>query len=504
MNVFQIFQAAAAQYPGNVAIIEKDKQITFGALLNAVEKTAAQMKAEGLKPGDRVLVFVPMGIDLYRIVLALFKIGATAVFLDEWVSWKRMELCCELADCKGFVGIWKARVMGWFSKPIRQIPIKPRIAGYAHFAADAETFPAAAEHPALITFTTGSTGVPKAALRSHGFLRKQFEVLQEEIQPQPGGVDMTVLPIVLLINLGAGATSVIAQFKASKPDALKAGDIVRQIQTHGVRRITASPFFVRKLAEHCIEHNLRLGFVEAIFTGGAPVFPVEAQTLRKAFPGAAILIAYGSTEAEPISLVSADEVAQASGTEVLEALPVGRLNRHATVKIIPVTDGPIQWPAAQPLQESPPGAVGEIIVSGPHVLAAYFNNPEALRRNKIVAPDGTLWHRTGDSGFLKNGDQLFLAGRCSTLFEHHGKLICPFLYESWLQQLKGVEMGTVLSRNGAMLFCLEAQSGADLNLIRRAIAGLNIPVFSVQFLAKIPRDPRHHSKIDYARLLEIL
>ncbi len=502
-NVYKIFQEAAVVYPHHIAIIEKDWEISFGDLLQAVEQTAAQLKAQGLGPGDRVLVFVPMGINLYRVVLALFKIGAAAVFLDEWVSWQRMTLCCQLADCRGFIGVWKARVMGWFAGPVRRISVKPSLSGYQNYAPDPDIYTAKADHPALITFTTGSTGTPKAALRSHSFLRQQFEVLREELNPQPGDVNMTVLPIVLLINLGAGATSVIAAFKASQPDALDAGLVTRQMTRYGVRCLTASPFFVRKIAEYCLDHSLEIPTLTSIFTGGAPVFPAEAAILTQAFPATTIRIAYGSTEAEPISTIEAAEVAGAAGQNQPEALPVGRINGHIAVKIIPVSDQSLEWTTENPLVECLPGEVGEIVVAGPHVLAAYYNNPEALRRQKIYAPNGTVWHRTGDSGFLKNGNQLYLTGRCSTLFVHLGRLICPFLYEGWLQQLPGVAIGTVLGREGRMVFCVEMQPNAEQTDVRQAIAALHILDSDIRFVEKIPRDPRHHSKIDYQRVVEV-
>ncbi|NJM17110.1 MAG: hypothetical protein HC896_18550 [Bacteroidales bacterium] len=71
---------------------------------------------------------------------------------------------------------------------------------------------------ALITFTTGSTGTPKAADRSHAFLKEQFNALLDEIKPSANDVDMPVLPIVLFVNLGVGCTSVIADFNVAEPN----------------------------------------------------------------------------------------------------------------------------------------------------------------------------------------------------------------------------------------------------------------------------------------------
>ena len=85
--------------------------------------------------------------------------------------------------------------------------------------------------PALITFTTGSTGTPKAALRSHVFLNEQFKALLHEIQPKPTDIDMPILPIVLFVNLGVGCTSIIADYKQTKPNNLDPKKIINQLQT---------------------------------------------------------------------------------------------------------------------------------------------------------------------------------------------------------------------------------------------------------------------------------
>src|SRR5690606_6977711 len=70
---------------------------------------------------------------------------------------------------------------------------------------------------ALITFTTGSTGRPKAAVRSHALLWAQHEALAEHLRLRPGDVDMPTLPIFVLNNLALGLTSAIPDFDPRRP-----------------------------------------------------------------------------------------------------------------------------------------------------------------------------------------------------------------------------------------------------------------------------------------------
>src|SRR5690606_12873404 len=139
-----------------------------------------------------------------------------------------------------------AHLLRLFSTGIRRIPIKVGLSfSTGKAAAMRHTAPM---DTALITFTTGSTGVPKAALRTHGFLYEQFKALETEIGAKPTDVDMSVLPIILLINLAVGSTSVIADFNPTKPTRMQPRKIVNQLRTHQVTRLVASPYFVKRLA----------------------------------------------------------------------------------------------------------------------------------------------------------------------------------------------------------------------------------------------------------------
>jgi acyl-CoA synthetase (AMP-forming)/AMP-acid ligase II len=499
-NIVDLFYEAAEKDPQRTAIVYKGEKISFGDFRKQITATASHFLDKGVRKGDRVMIFVPMSFDLYRIVLALFRIGATAVFLDEWVSKKRMEACCEVAQCKAFIGIFKLRALSVFSSELRKIPIHLGVK-YSSSSLNESFPPTTKDDTALITFTTGSTGTPKAAKRTHGFLHAQFNALTRKIDPQEGDIDMPVLPIVLLINLGTGTTSVIADFKASKPASLQPEKIIEQLKLNSVTRITASPFFVKEISKHAIKNKVVLPKLQKIFTGGAPVFPGEAAIYHQAFPNTKVQIVYGSTEAEPISAIDVKELVESNNAILEEGLNVGKPDQSATVKIIKIIDEPITVESEEELKtfELPEGALGEIIVSGDHVLREYFNNAEGLKRNKIFIGEN-CWHRTGDSGYLGKSGNLYLTGRCATLIERNGKVLAPFIYENFFQLIKGVEMGTVIMRSQKFLAVIEMREGENEELVRKEIAACDVNFDEVVFMKKIPRDPRHNSKIDYGML----
>jgi olefin beta-lactone synthetase len=504
MNITRHFFEAAQKHPEKPAIIDCDGMVlTFGELASEVEKAAAYYRSKGIGRGDRVLVFVPMSIPLYRCVLALFHIGAVAVFLDEWVSRERLEVCCRLAKCKAFIAPLKLRALALLSGELRKIPVwlgqqVKTVSGDSSSAAVDVT------ETALITFTTGSTGIPKAADRTHGFLQAQFDALIAEISPVADDVDMPVLPIVLLLNLGSGIPSVIADYNSRKPKTLNPERIRQQIVAHKVNRITASPYLVEQLGLHAAAHpGADTTVLRRMFTGGAPVFPDQAATMQRGYPNAQINIVYGSTEAEPISRITAAELMQQN--ELSRGLAVGHLAEAATVLILPIKAEPIAVNSIAELQQLQlaAGTVGEIVVSGPHVLRHYIDNPEAVKQNKIFIGK-TVWHRTGDAGFKDENGQLFLCGRCTSLiYDKAGQLLAPFLWEGKLRLLPGIAAGTILKLGEKIVAVIESEKNQSPEILIEKVKTL-YPFDEIKLLPQLPRDPRHFSKVDYGKLGELI
>ncbi|WP_375562213.1 AMP-binding protein [Bernardetia sp. OM2101] len=537
-NICQYFLDSAQKFPNRIAIIHKSQSITFQELEQRVKETSLYFCKMGIKEGYRVLVFVPMSIDLYVNVLSLFYIGATAVFLDQFLDRKKLESCAKIANCQGFIGVWKSKLLFLLSKQIRNIPIRLEVRNgldklekeigknWRDIYFD-DRYSKNSSLTALITFTTGSTATPKAAKRTHNFLNEQFLALSEvladnQIKSNKGfKTELTTLPIVLLLNLGIGSTSVIADFK--KIEKMKPQKILSQIKKYKIDRMVGSPFFVRMLSEF-IENETRKNKVnkadfdslKEIFVGGAPVFQDDAEYFDSIFSNSSIKIVYGSTEAEPISVVSTLDFKQKKQSK---GLFVGKPYHKTKVKIITITNEIIFCENEQKLDKitQPQNEIGEIIVSGLHVLEEYFfdendkqNKEEAKQivlKNKIFI-DGVCWHRTGDSGFLDDENNLFLTGRCNSLIykNKEGKelIYAPFYYERLLNQIDEIEIGTLILKNHKLTFIIELKTSYQKKNIQNAISQKLqndfLDIEQIIFIKKIPKDKRHYSKIDYSKL----
>ncbi|MDR0802194.1 AMP-binding protein [Fluviicola sp.] len=482
-NITELFYKTCKAFPERYAIIEENKAVSFHQLEQEVKNTIAYFEKKGIKKGDRILVFVGMGIDLYRIVLAIFSMGAVAVFVDEWVSVKRLSMCCKIAKCKAFVAPLPYRIVGLFISEIRKIPVFLHPAKKIAYTTQNALKPTQASDSALITFTTGTTGIPKAADRSHEFLKVQFDALHPLLK---GQVSMTMLPVVLLLHLGLGITSVIAAFKSSKPKSFDAKKILAQIKKHKVDSMIASPFYLLQLADAVHEQTT----LQHIISGGAPVFASDAEKISKAFDNTKFTIVYGSTEAEPISKCEANEVTENKNTFGLLA---GKPVPSVLLKIISAQYLPQTTEKELSRLELQKGNIGEIIVSGKAVNTSYTDNPQAVAENKIKT-EQTTWHRTGDSGYLDEKGQLFLTGRTSQIIHHNEKIYYPFVIENRLKNIEGVTAGTLLLVKNKLILAL-----CTTNFFNEK----NISDFEydeIRYFTSLPLDPRHHSKIDYRKL----
>lgn len=493
-NIVELFFDQVKRTPYSIALIHGDRSLSYIELSRQVQATAAYYSRKGVIKGMRVLVFVPMSIRLYQTILALFSLGATVVFVDEWANQSRLEKALQVVDIDAIIAPRKFLFLTYIVRCFRKIPLKLSAPKKMTFKAHTYTT-VQSNTTALITFTTGSTGLPKAANRTHQFLWEQFRILKSEIGANPNEKCVSTLPIVLLSILATGATGVIADYNQKKPHKINATRILDFLHQEKVELLIASPYFVQQLA---ISNSMNLPHLRKILTGGAPVFSHVASKIDAAFPNSKNTIAYGSTEAEPISTIDMSELVDQHAA-MDHGLAVGVPHAEVEIKIIKITSGPIvldgsgwdDWIVSD-------GQLGEIIVSGPHVLDAYYNSKDAFKMNKIY-DSGVIWHRTGDSGRLIN-NMLYLSGRCSSLIEDKSGYISQFLVEDQLSQLDSVKIGTITRIGKKLHLFIELEKDANRNEAEREIKTLEINYDELNILSKIPRDPRHYSKIEYSKL----
>ncbi len=509
-NIIEIFPEVARRHPRKPAIVQGERSVSYETMHADVGRVAGYLRERGIGHGSRVLIFVPMSIELYEILLGIFHLGAVAVFIDAWSDRKRLAAACRAASPDAFIGTTRAQLLRLLSPEIRAIPVKLRSNVGAWHPKNSQPPPVAdvsPEEPALITFTTGSTGTPKGANRTHGFLLAQHRALVANLRPTPDDVDMPVLPIFVLSNLATGSTTVLPPVDPRHVEQFDPATVVEVMTQWKVTTTSGSPAFYEKLARYVQARAIPLPTLQRLFLGGAPIFPPLARLLVEAFPHTETTILYGSTEAEPISELSARELLRDENATVEHGLLVGHPVEQTDVALIPIVDAPIVLAPGETIGtiRLPPGEPGEICVAGDHVLREYHGDQEAMLRNKI-RDGGRIWHRTGDAGYIDRDGRLFLLGRARQSFEHKGRRIFPFPIEARLHAMPEVATGTILKVGSKLVVVIELAKGERLNAgeLEQMLAQGGIPFDAVRIIHAIPRDPRHHSKIDYDRLREML
>lgn len=509
-NLVELLKSRSEKHPDQVAIIEKNHSVTYFELYRRVQTTSDFLVSKGLKPGDRLLVFIPMSIRLYEILLAIFYSGMTAVFADAWTTKHRLSELTIFLKPTVFWGIPKAHLLRLINSDIRHIPF--------HFFPGSGTStnklnsvmkPPEEQIPALITLTSGSTGFPKAAKRTHEFLLSQHEVLKKLLALSEGDIDMPTLPVFVLNNLACGITTLLPDMNLLKPEQTNPKRILNQWETYKPNSVTGSPIFFHLISDYILLQKIRSFLPSKIFVGGAPVFPSLARKLKKSFPHSEISIVYGSTEAEPISEIFIDEFLSKSNIINPQGLCVGKPVNEIDVLILPISDLPIQVELEEILVslQLPPKEIGEIVVKGQHVLTAYVNQPEEELKSKIKTQTA-IWHRTGDAGLMDSDGNLWLVGRTSSLIKYADKILFPFPIEIMLSEMEEIKISTVVSFGNKLWIVCELHPSANFDMIKPKIESLisgYLPTKpEIIHIQKMPVDPRHNSKIDSAKLVEIL
>jgi acyl-CoA synthetase (AMP-forming)/AMP-acid ligase II len=505
-NIVSLLVENADTRGDTIALIEGDVRISYRQLLHLVKIVASKLASKGVTKNDRVLMFVPMSIELYVFILAVWYRGASVVFIDAWADLSRIESALNIVPCSVFIGSPRAHLLRIVSKAIRKIKVN-LLAVIPDFKTDTvpemvpiETTP---EDTALVTFTTGSTGVPKAAKRTHGFLLSQHRVLKNHMQPHDGDVECICLPVFVLNCLASGNTAYIPPIQFARPHLFKPAKIVRLLKENGCTTIVASPVFFEKLSEYCLEKNIVPEITRA-FLGGAPVFGSSAKKIMDGFANTDIEIVYGSTEAEPIAFIKAGDLCRYETNHMsMDGLLVGRPSPHIKIAIIKILKGPIGSISHDEFESLtyPADRTGEIVVNGDHVLKEYLNCPDEQRENKFNV-DGAVWHRTGDAGYLDQSGNLHLMGRVKQRIVINGKETFPFAVEQMLSGCKQITMGTVIEVDNQIVCAVEPKKNAVCSNteIMSIVKPFGVETEKNVMYLKIPRDPRHHSKIDYDKL----
>ncbi|MFD5560707.1 class I adenylate-forming enzyme family protein [Kitasatospora griseola] len=264
----------------------------------------------------------------------------------------------------------------------------------------------APDRPAVVTYTSGTTGEPKGIAFD---FRARNGFISAGLQMRWRSVYLACLPL----SHSSGATaddSLASGGSVVLRDGFDPGDVLHSIARHGVTRMLLSPPQLYLLMDHPKVGSTDLSSLQMVTYLGSPASPERLAEAVKVF-GDVLLQVYATSEAGFVSMLSPAEHLDAR----LRAT-VGR----------PMPDW-VRITDPDDHRDLPPGETGEVVVRSPFTMSAYVAEPELTAR---TVRDG--WVHTGDLGFVDGDGYLHLRGRIGEVIKTNGIKIHPVTVENAL------------------------------------------------------------------------
>ena len=491
MTIVDKIKELRSLYPDKTALFDLNtgKKVTFTQIDEKSNYVCDYLRKKNFKKGDKIVVFIPIGVEFYLILTAIFKMGIQAVFIDPYAGIEHINKCCEMILPDGIIGSRKTLLKGFFLKGIRKIGKK---INYIKVMKYSEKFlineKIEENTPALISFTSGSTGFPKIIMRTHKFLLGQHNVLEKNIKFEKETSVYSSFPIFLFSHIATGTTTFIPDLNWKKPAESNFKNIVQQIMENNIQNVILPPAIFQNIVKFCKDEKITLENVQKIYTGGAPVFYSLMKKIKEIFTNAKITALYGASEAEPISVLNFEDITREDIENMKngEGLLAGKIVNEIELKIEKLDN----------VKDSSE-LKGEILVKGENVVNGYLNVKKKPDEN---------WHRTGDMGYINRKGQLILLGRVKGLIQIEENIYYPFTIETAFSFCKNLKKSVLTSKNNKLYLFAERnpEFKGDLsedNEIKELKEKFGI--FKI-IETEIPMDKRHNSKTDYKRLEEIV
>ncbi len=500
-------------------------QYTFAELDLESSRMASALESIGISRGVRTVLMVPPGFEFFSLTFALFKIGAVPVLVDPGMGVKNLKTCLAEAQPEAFIGIPKAHLarvlLGWGKPTVKTLMTVGRRLFWggstleeilAKVPKDQQyvTADTSADETAAILFTSGSTGVPKGAIYSHGNFSAQVDLMRQVYDIRPGEIDLPTFPLFALFAPALGMTSVVPEMDFTRPADVDPVKIIAAIEKFQITTMFGSPALINRVGRYGEAQGVKLPSLKRAISAGAPVPAAVLERFTKMLsPEAQVFTPYGATEALPVCSIGSTEILSDTrhATDQGRGVCVGKPVPGIDLEIITISDQPIAtWDESLTLGTD---EIGEIVVKGPQVTQGYFNRAESTALGKIADPDhGGFYHRMGDLGYRDKQGRIWFCGRkahrVETAEETLFTIPCEAVFNTHQAVFRTALIGIGESGQQRPVLCVELEKGADTSALAKVHQELlaigaehevtrNIKTFL--FHPEFPVDIRHNAKI---------
>ncbi len=428
----------------------------------------ASLLSRGLKPGDRILIGCALSPPSSIAYLGAMYAGLVPVPVEESALVSQGKVFVQRSDAKA---VWteKSSRFDW----VQESDV-PTLHGLAPIGRADPVPPAACAEDGLaaLVATSGSTGIPRFVMVSHGNLIANTEAIIRSQNLANDERAMLILPVsycfgasVLHTHLYRGG-GVVFDRRFMFPDK-----VLRAIGEHRCTTFAGVPTVYNILLGRSNIRSIPMPSLRRFLQAGGALAPQRIIEMRAAVPAAKFYVMYGQTEATArISCLDPEHLDEKLGS-------AGRPLDNLTVRILG-EDG----------RELPIGEIGEILVNGPSITCGYLNDPEGSRR---VFTDG--WLRTGDLGRLDEEGYIWICGRKAAFLKIRGVRVSLAEVEERVAVVPGVcECAAAAvphpEAGEALALYIVPESGAQsvLEEVRRALP-VHWTCESIKMVAGIPK-----------------
>src|SRR5262245_24264871 len=411
--VDEYLTASAARSPEHTALVCGDRRWSYGEVDRASDRVAALFIDAGAQHGDRVVICLDNPCDTVVALFGALKAGCAFVIVNARA--RPDYLSRVVADSGARIVVRGARLQAGGPGPATRLRrgFGGQEAGHC-MSGRSET------ELAAVVYTSGSTGEPKGVMLTHGNITSAAEAIGGYLGNTSDDVILNALPLAFTYGLGqittafrVGATVVLERFTYSRA-------IVDMIERERVAGLPLVPSMATLLLRQNLGRD-RGKTLRYITNAGAALNVRTLTGIRETFPAAAVFSMYGQTECQRASY-----------------LPPKHLDvRPDSVGI------PIPGSSAVVVDEVgnavAAGVPGELVVCGPHVMAGYWNHPEATRLALAPLPGtrAAALH-TGDLFRTDRDGFLYFIERMDDVIKCGGEKVAPRLVEQVIAELADV------------------------------------------------------------------
>jgi acyl-CoA synthetase (AMP-forming)/AMP-acid ligase II len=410
-------KAAGYEHAERDAYVDGAQRMSYAEWIGRARSVAEQLRDAGVNAGDVVAIMLPSGIDYAICYAAIAWVGAVATGLNSRLGSR--EIAAVLAQAQPRLLIRDPEVFAAVDPGIAELS-RAELTPRPSTGGSPESV--SPDSPAVIVWTSGTTGVPKGAWYDHRNLAAAARTAG--VMSAPYDRKLVATPFAhagymgkLWDQLAWGTTVVVS------PVPWTAAEMARILREERITVAGGVPTQWAKLLE--LPAMAEGGPLRDLRVGIAATAPASPELIRRTgeLIGVPLVVRYAMTESPSIC-----------GTDIadppeVQATTVGRPQAGMEIDIVNDAGNPV-----------PQGEVGRIRIRGPVVMRGYWRDPEQTAE----ALDDKGWLRSGDLGFLTPRGDLTLVGRSSDMYIRGGYNVYPIEVENVLMEHPAVAKAAVI------------------------------------------------------------